>query len=155
MSERQPELGIRGLLDRYHASVNHRDWDLLGTLFVADGIWEVMPPIGLRYQGKAEIEAGIRASISRQELLIQSNSGVVISARAGNRASVRSTLTEFGRETADARGWSATAFCYDEVVLDGDIWRFQNRVVRLHFMTTDLHLPGPVYAAARGMPPKY
>jgi hypothetical protein len=137
-------LGIRELLDRYHAAVNHLDFPLLTTLFAVDAVWEAAPPVGLRFQGREAVLAGLRTSMARQELLVQSNSGVVIEMTGPDEASVRSTLIEFGREVGTGAGWRAIAFYYDRVVREDGVWRFRQRSLRVRYME-DVAVPGQLF----------
>jgi len=127
---------IRDLVDSYHAAINHRDWDLLSGLFAADAVWQALPPIDLRFDGHEAVVSGLKASVSRQELLVQSSSGLVIDLNLNGPevATVRSTLIEFGREKDSGSGWSAVAFYADDVVFKNGAWRFARRTLRVRFM---------------------
>lgn len=139
---------IRELLESYHAAVNHRDWELLESVFAKDAVWEAKPPVNLRFEGGVAILDGLKASILRQELLIQTCSGVVVDLKGAANASVRSTLVELGRDATTAKGWTALAFYYDEVIKIDKAWRFMRRTLRLHY-ASDFPLPGDVFQAAR------
>ena len=126
---------IRELCDLYHAAVNFRDWSLLADIFAPDATWFGMPPIDLRFEGISAIIEGVRASVERQEILVQTSSGLVIDLHDTDAGSVKSTLLEFGREPGKD-GWSAVAVFNDRVIkLDG-MWRFAARTVHLHHLGT-------------------
>ena len=124
---------IRELCDLYHAAVNFRDWSLLADIFAPDATWYAMPPIDLRFEGISAIIEGVRASVERQEILVQTSSGLVIDLHGIGAASVRSTLAEFGREPGKD-GWSAVAFFDDRVVKMDNVWRFAARTVHLRHL---------------------
>ncbi|MGH6613712.1 nuclear transport factor 2 family protein [Sphingomonas sp.] len=127
-------IAIRELIDRYHAAINHRDWTMLATLFAPDAIWQALAPIDLRFDGHGAVLAGLRASVLRQELLVQASSGLIIDLDDADTASVQSTLIEFGRESGTGTGWSAIAFYSDTVRRLGDDWRFARRTLRVRYM---------------------
>jgi hypothetical protein len=50
-------------------------------------------------------------------------------------ASIRSTLTEIGRERDGGAGWEAVGFYDDEARKDDDgVWRFVRRTFRVRYM---------------------
>ncbi|MFL5560800.1 MAG: nuclear transport factor 2 family protein [Gemmatimonadaceae bacterium] len=140
-------LALRELIDAYHAAVNMRDLDQLAALFTADAIWEAMPPVGLRFEGRAAIRDGLRGTIGKQEMLVQSSSGVHIETLGDDEALIRSTMIELGREVEGGRGWCAVAFYLDRAVRDEEprAWRFARRTLHLRYMQ-QLSVAGEVFA---------
>lgn len=124
---------IRELCDLYHAAVNLREWALLPDIFAPDAIWSGKPPIELHFEGLGAIIDGIRTSVERQEILVQTSSGILIVLDGAGTASVRSTLVEFGREPGKD-GWSAVAQFEDRVVKSDNRWRFAARRVQLRHL---------------------
>jgi ketosteroid isomerase-like protein len=126
---------LRDLIDQYHAAINHRDFTLLAGVFASDAVWEALAPINLHFEGRDAVLEGLRQSVGRQELLVQSSSGVVITLRDARTASIRSTLTEIGRERDGGAGWEAVGFYDDEARKDDDgVWRFVRRTFRVRYM---------------------
>lgn len=124
---------IRELIDRYHAAINLQDWPLLGEVFAQDAVWEARSPFNMRFEGREAIVKGLIASVARQEMLVQSSSGVAIEVQSNDFANIRSTLIEFGREADGGRGWSAVAFYFDKVRRDSGVWRFAERSLHLRY----------------------
>jgi ketosteroid isomerase-like protein len=124
---------IHELIDRYHAAINLQDWSLLGELFAQDAVWEARAPFNMRFEGREAIVKGLIASVARQEMLVQSSSGIAIEVHSSDFANIRSTLIEFGREANSGRGWSAVAFYFDRVRRDGGVWRFAERSLQLRY----------------------
>lgn len=124
---------IRELLDTYHGAINFRDWAVLGRLFTEDAVWEALPPISLRFEGRPNVLDGLRHSVERQEFLVQSSSGVLIDFIDDRTADVRSTLSEFGKEKASGNGWRAVAVYLDRVIKESGTWRFQRRTLKLRY----------------------
>lgn len=124
---------IRDLCDLYHAAVNFRDWAILPAIFTPDAVWSARPPIGLRFEGLSAVTDGIRTSVERQEILVQTSSGIVVDFDGADAATVRSTLVEFGREPGKDR-WSAVAVFEDRVVKADNRWRFAARTVHLRHL---------------------
>jgi uncharacterized protein (TIGR02246 family) len=128
-------LAIRDLVDAYHAAVNMRDLELLASLFTEDAVWEAMPPVNFRFDGRTAIRDGLRGTISKQEFLIQSVSGWYVDKLGEDEAAMRSTMMETGRETGGGGGWRAVAFYYDRAVKGDDgQWQFARRTLHLRYM---------------------
>jgi hypothetical protein len=127
------EIGVRRLIDRYHAAVNLQDWALLRQLFTADSVWQAAAPLDMRFEGREAIVAGLRQSVARQDLLVQTSAALVIEPQGDDMADVTSTLIEFGREAETGRGWSAVAFYRDRVVRTGSDWQFEKRMLYLRY----------------------
>ena len=137
-------LAIRELIDRYNDAVNHRDWSSLRDLFASDAVWEVAPPIGLHFEGSQAIADGIEWSVGRQEVLVQSSSSIVIEMQSSERATVRSTLVEFGRPKASGVGIHAAGTYYDELTQENGAWRFKRRTLRIRYID-EVAVPGAIY----------
>jgi ketosteroid isomerase-like protein len=127
-------LQIRELIDAWHAAVNLRDVSLLHDGFEPAALWEVLAPVNLRHEGRDAILKGLRESMERQELLVQLNSGLVVTLRGDSEASAVSTLVEQGRESKQATPWMAIGFYRDELVKHGGRWRFAKRSLHLRYM---------------------
>jgi ketosteroid isomerase-like protein len=139
-------LALRELVERYHAAINERDFVLLADVFAPDAVWEALAPVNLRFEGHDAILAGLRQSVGRQEVLVQSCSGVVVTLRDRATASIRSTLMEFGRERDGGAGWEAVGFYDDEVRKDDGTWRFIRRTLRVRYMG-QREVPGEAFDA--------
>jgi hypothetical protein len=134
---------IRELLDTYHGAINFRDWQALDRVFTDDAVWHALAPLDLRFEGRATVLEGLKKSVGRQELLVQGSSGILVDLVADGVARVRSTLSEFGKETGTGKGWRAIAVYTDRVVKQGATWRFQQRSLQLRYQG-DSPAPGPV-----------
>jgi ketosteroid isomerase-like protein len=137
------QTAIRELLDTYHGAINFSDWAALEGVFTEDATWEALPPIGLRFEGRPAVLEGLKQSVGRQELLVQNSSGILIKFAVDGSASVRSTLSEFGKEKGTGKGWRAIAVYFDRVVQRDGSWRFQRRTLQLRYQG-DSPAPGQV-----------
>lgn len=126
---------IRELIDGYHAAINLQDWNLLEKLFSDHATWQATEPVNLRFEGRSAVVEGLRQSVLRQELLVQTCSGILIRPTSNRTAAVTSTLVEFGREAAsDGDRWMAVGFYEDEVAEADGIWRFDHRTLRVRYL---------------------
>jgi hypothetical protein len=139
-------LALRELVDRYHAAINQRDFSLLAEVFAPDAVWEALAPVNLHFEGHDAVMSGLRQSVGRQEVLVQSCSGVVVTLRDATTASIRSTLMEFGRERDGGAGWEVVGFYDDEARKDEDTWHFTRRTLRVRYMGKR-DVPGKVLEA--------
>ena len=137
-------LEIRELIDRYNDAVNHQNWKNLRELFVHDAVWEVAPPIGLRFEGSQKIADGVEWSVGRQEVLVQSSSAIVIEVHADGHVTVRSTLVQFGRPKETGVGMHATGTFHDELARENGAWRFKRRTLRVRYMD-EIAVPDAIY----------
>jgi hypothetical protein len=137
-------LAIRELVDRYNDAINHREWTVLTGLFTPDAVWEMAAPVNLRFEGAPKIAGGIRWSVSRQDVLVQVSSAVVIEGNGPDRASVRSTMIEFGRPREGEPGMHSAGTYYDQVSRVDGVWRFAHRVFRVRY-TDNVAVPGEVH----------
>jgi ketosteroid isomerase-like protein len=125
-------LAIRDLLDRYTASINVTDWVAVADVFTEDAVWEVYDPDDrpqFRFDGHAQIAAGIRNLVNARGRIVQMASAPVIDVD-GDRATARSTIHEVGR-LPDGTGTVLFGTYYDDAVRgpDGE-WRFARRRFR-------------------------
>ncbi len=139
---------IRELLDTYHGAINFADWVALEGVFTEDAVWEALLPIDLRFEGRQAILEGLEQSVGRQELPVQSSSGILIDFSDDGSASVRSTLSEFGKEKGTGKGWRAIAVYFDRVVQRDGFWRFQRRTLQLRYQG-DSPAPGQVVESGK------
>jgi len=137
----EARIEIREVLDRYHAAVNLRDWQLLGTLFAQDAVWEVGPPASLHFEGCERVVSEIQKSVLRQEFLVQSNFAVVIDLKSHDTATARSTIIEFGREPNGGKGMQVVGFYDDELARIDGTWKYVRHTMRVRYMN-DAPLPG-------------
>lgn len=137
-------LAIRELVDHYNDAINHRDWTVLAGLFAPDAVWEMAEPFNWRFEGAPRIAGGIRWIVGRQELLVQITSALVIESIGPDRATVRSTMIEFGRPREGEPGMHSAGTHYDQVAKQDGLWRFTHRVFRVRY-TDNLPVPGQVH----------
>jgi ketosteroid isomerase-like protein len=134
VAEAADRLALRELVDRYHAAINQRDFAMLADVFAPDAVWEALAPVNLHFERRDPILAGLRQSVGRQEVLVQTCSGVVVTLRGATTASIHSTLMEFGRERDGGAGWEVVGFYDDEARKDEGTWRFTRRTLRVRYM---------------------
>lgn len=128
--DRHDESAIVHLLNLYHAAVNYREWTLLPEIFAGYAIWSAAAPLSLRFEGIAAITSGMSASVARQAFLAQSSSAILIRPIGPGKATVRSTLIEFGKDLQGV-DWRAFLEVRDEVCRTEEGWRIVNREVTL------------------------
>jgi ketosteroid isomerase-like protein len=138
----QARLDIRDVMDRYHAGINLRDFDLLESLFADDAVWDVGPPANVQVRGRAAIIDRMRQTVGHQEFLVQINCAVVIDLKDRDRATARSTIVEFGREP-NGKGMQIVGFYEDELARVGRAWRYTKHAMRVRFVN-DAPMPGTI-----------
>jgi ketosteroid isomerase-like protein len=48
-------VAIRDLIERLDDATNHHEWERIPTLYTDDAVWEALPPIEARFEGRAAI----------------------------------------------------------------------------------------------------
>jgi len=136
---------VRELLDRYHAGINTRDFDLLATLFTGDAVWEVGPEPAIHVRGRDAIMAKLHETVGRQELLVQANFAMMIDVVDRDHARAHSTIIELGR--AASGGMQVIAAYDDELVRVGGRWRYARHKMTVK-LANDASVPGKLYPPA-------
>jgi ketosteroid isomerase-like protein len=140
-------LAILDVLNRYTDALNRRDWAALQQVFTDEGVWDMggpaAGPMAMRFEGAANVAAGIAAAVGRAELCVQTNHGSVIEV-SGQRAIARSTIHELVRPKGGT-GMQIVGFYHDDLSLgeDGE-WRFRERRFRIMYVDTGTPVPGQV-----------
>ena len=119
-------IAIRDVIDRYSDAVTRRDWPNVGATFHADAVWSVGGGFNLEYRSREDIEAGLRASVSTFEFLVQMAHSVVIQLD-GRRATARTLVNEIGRNAVQKTGLFMLGFYEDVLSQREGRWAFDSR----------------------------
>lgn len=152
--QRQDDLAIRALTERYTDAVNQRDWVTLRACWTADATWELGAPVNLTKSGIDAILAEAQHAVEAMDMFVQMTHAGVILALGDDSARARWTLNEMGRIKPDQRallggvdGMNIIATYTDDLVREADgRWRFARRVYRVALF--DGHAPPGVIAQA-------
>lgn len=131
---------IRDLRVRFTDAANRRQFDDFAALFADTGRWAV-PDMGVQFDGRPAIRAGIEHMLGLWEVFIQfAHDGPIEATTDG--ATGRSYVQELGRFVAG--GSQTNCAFYDDVYVRGDgVWTFASRTY--HFLYVDESpLPGRV-----------
>ena len=119
-------IAIRDVIDRYSDAVTRRDWPNVGATFHDDAVWSVGGGFNLEYRSRENIEAGLRASVSAFEFLVQMTHSVVIELD-GRRARARTLVHEVGRGPGQTTGLFLLGFYEDALSRREGRWAFDSR----------------------------
>ena len=137
------EWEIHKLLNRYTDAVNQRDWDTYQACWTEDAVWELHAPIDITKTGIDNILTEARRAVESQELFMQMNHNATILTLDRDTAKSRLTLNEIGK--ADPKGAGALpgvggmfilAYYTDDLVKQGGIWKFKQRVYDVVYIDT-------------------
>jgi ketosteroid isomerase-like protein len=134
------ELAVIRLVNRYTDAINRRDWDTLGALFCADGVWDVggadAAALAFLFTGREQVVTGISGMATQFDFQVQTNHAVVVNV-AGDRATASSTVQEILRTRGTTEALMVLGMYADEIVREGDgAWRFARRTFRYTYVET-------------------
>jgi hypothetical protein len=89
---------IQDLISRYSDAITRRDWEVVASVFAADGSWQVVGNDQFSFAG-AKIGPGIRSLVEPANYLIQLNTPALIDI-SGETATARSTIMEIAEYEA-------------------------------------------------------
>lgn len=146
-------LAIRELLERFTDAVNHRQFEILPTLFTERAVWEAkLPPDaglglgeGFHFSGPEGIRAGLAQSRERAEPLFYSVLPGPIELHADGRATSRSTMYELLHVKTNDTALELVGTYSDTFREERGVWRFESRIFRLRHAT---EVPLPRHRAA-------
>lgn len=135
---------IEDLGHRFADAANHRDYDAFAALWTEDAVWQILPPIDVRFTARREIRAAIENLLGRWDFFVQMPHAPVVELE-GDRARSRWTVQEIARSADRTRGNFNLAFYHDELVrLDGR-WLYAHRTYHTRYFD-DSPLPGTTCA---------
>lgn len=155
--QRDDDIAIRSLAERYTDAVNQRDWPTWRECWTADATWELGAPVNLTKVGIDAILIEAQRAVEAMSLFVQMTHAGVILHITDDTAQARWTLNEIGHIKPDQRallggadGMNILATYTDELVRGADRrWRFSRRSYRVKLF--DGNAPaGDVVAAAHG-----
>jgi 3-phenylpropionate/cinnamic acid dioxygenase small subunit len=120
---------IRNLIFAYARAYDERDLDGLRACFVEDATfsWEIADgPSGGPFEGRDAIVASNKASLDSQDDTRRHVMTNVAFAGEGDKRSVSSYMTLFAHQDGQLRPLTTGVYT-DEVVRDGDGWKFRAR----------------------------
>lgn len=120
------EIAIQQTLNRYSEASSRADWDEALSTFVSDGVWEV-PVFSARFQGDAEIRAGLEHFSGPMAYIVQANAPAVITID-GDTATARSVIRESGKFADRDEALEILGSYQDDLVRTADGWQFARRV---------------------------
>jgi uncharacterized protein (TIGR02246 family) len=126
-------LAIRDLIERFHDAINHHEWSKLDPLFAEDAVWEALPPIDWRFEGRPAIKAGLTANLTKVDMYFQIISATAIDVLGPDRAAARSTLSEMLRFKETGVAMQVVGSYTDQLVKRDGKWLFLRRSFRLRF----------------------
>lgn len=144
---------IRELVDRLCDAINHHDWVGVGALLTEDAVWETLPPIGWRAEGRSAIVAFLSGNGDRVELLSYQLSSTAIDVQSPTRASARSFMNELLRLKQSETGLRLAGTYLDRFQKGPDgRWRFAHRTFQVRY-EDDVALPSRLQGAGGSRTP--
>lgn len=126
------EASLHRLVSQFADAVNHRDADLFKTLWLADGVWEIKPPMAVIVTGHEDIISIFENLLARWDFFVQMVHSGVISI-SGSQAQARWCMEEIGR-SHDGQGFHNYGYYEDEFTLREGRWYFARRTYHFYYL---------------------
>lgn len=119
------EHAITRLAARFYDAAMRGDVATFQRLFVPDGVWEITQPNPGRWVGREQIGEGLQAFTEINDFFFGATLPGVFRVEK-DRALARFGVVELAAR-GDAPGYQNVGYYEDELVRDGDDWRFASR----------------------------
>ena len=133
---------IRTLQARFDDAVIRRDITSFRSLWAADAVWEIDPPLKLHAEGVDAILKALAAFDTLNEFFFRTT-GYGVIALDGDKARATVPTTEFGRR-GEGKVYGNVALYQDELVRQNGAWVFSARRYYYLWLDTDSPMPGQV-----------
>jgi ketosteroid isomerase-like protein len=133
-AHRQDALEIRGVLDDITDALNHQEWERLNAWLTHDAVWEVLPPVSWRFQGREAIVGFFTKNSTVVDLILISVAASAVDVQTADRATVRSTMNELLRIQATGAGMEVIGTYTDLFIKEQGQWKLAHRTFRPRFM---------------------
>lgn len=120
------ELEIRALAEKFSDAANRKDAALFQSLWAADAVWKIGPPINVEFKGKDNMGPSVTKMLSLWDFFVQLSGPGVITIN-GDRATARFYVNEIARKAADKTGNYNLSMYEDELIKENGRWYFLKR----------------------------
>jgi hypothetical protein len=120
------EGAIRTAIYSFSDAANRKDGALFQSLWAADGVWKIGPPINMEFRAKANMGASVTKMLGLWDFFVQMPSAMIINV-SGNEAKARVYVNEVARKTDDKHGNYNLSMYEDELVKQEGKWLFKKR----------------------------
>lgn len=120
---------LRTLGERFADTANRRDFDGFVDLWTEDGLWEIGPPIDVRFTGRADIRSGIERMLGLWDFFVQLPTAFDVRIHE-DKALAYWTVHEIARRKDATEGNDNLSLYLDDCVRVDGRWLFQRRCYR-------------------------
>ncbi len=135
---------VREVLERITDALNHQEWAALDPMFTDDVVWQALPPVGWKLEGRAAVRHFLDKNAKAIDVLLISVAASAIEIEGPDRARVRSTMSELIRVKATGKGLHVVGTYTDRLVKQNGAWKLAYRTFRPRF-EDDVALPARIY----------
>jgi ketosteroid isomerase-like protein len=127
------QVAIRALIDDTTDAINHHEFERVGTMLTDDVVWEALPPIGWRMQGKQAVLGFFDGNEGKVEVLLYSLVATHVKLESSEKATARSTMSEFLHLKDKGKAIHIVGTYTDRLVKRDGRWLFASRSFQLRY----------------------
>ena len=128
----QDEIEIRALGDKFSDAANRVDPDMFQSLWAPEGVWEVGPPINVKFEGAHVMGSSVKKMLSQWEFFVQLTTSGVVQV-FGKRAIARFYVNELARHLSGAGHFNLAMYEDELEKIDGK-WLFAKRSYHIMYL---------------------
>lgn len=126
------EIEIRALADKFSDAANRVDPDMFQSLWSPEGVWEVGPPINVKFEGASVMGSSVKKMLSQWEFFVQLTTSGVVQVN-GKKAIARFYVNEIARHST-GKGHFNLAMYEDELEKINGKWLFAKRSYHILYL---------------------
>jgi ketosteroid isomerase-like protein len=134
------QVAVRAVIDAATDAINHHEWTKVESMLAADAVWEALPPIGWKLQGRQAIRGFFDGNRGKVEVLLYALIATNIELESSERARARSTMSELLYLKEKGEAVQIVGTYTDQLVKRDGRWLFAHRRFQLRY-EDDARLP--------------
>jgi hypothetical protein len=123
------KFAIREAIARYSNASTRGAWDDFESLWTAEGVWEVAPPVGSKVVGARAIREVASSNVDSGDFLFQMTHDTVVDLLGQGRASATTIIQVLTRREGHHHFMNLAIF-YDDLVKEDGAWKFSRRLLQ-------------------------
>lgn len=125
----EDRVAVRELIDRASDAINHAEWENLLQVSTEDVVWERLPPVPWKLEGRRAIREFLAKNGGTMEIISYTVNAASIDVLDPDHATSRSTMSELLRFKETGAVLLVVGTYRDTFTMVGAQWRFSRRTI--------------------------